>query len=187
MTKGLSEGSHLLKRLVPGSQEQGRRPEWKGLAHLSNVQIEQGSKAWEIVSVVAHHIEDLQKQKTRSVADLRLNGALSPPKVSAFPKARPPLSGSSNSDITVQSWRRVQVTVSYTSVDGCLAQVCPQRRPPRKYTHQFYVCVLSFVIYCIRIRDLEIDCSGRLVMKGRERKASVVAKNNFLALNCGPA
>lgn len=137
--------------------------------------------------VVAHHIEVLQqKKKKRSAADLRLNGTVSPPKVSASPKARPPLPGPPNSD--VQSWRKVQVTVSYTPMDGCLAQACPQRRPPKKYTHQFYVCVLlSFVIYCIRIRNLEIDCSGRLVMKGRERKASIVAKNNFLALNCGPA
>lgn len=181
MTKGLSEGSHLLKRLVPGSQEKGRRPEWKGLAHFEQC------ANWARIKSLRNSACCCSSHR-RSAADLRLNGALSPPKVSTSPKAKPPLSGSPNSDVTVQSWRRVQVTVSYTSVDGCLAQVCPQRRPPRKYTHQFYVCVLlSFVIYCIRIRDLEIDCSGRLVMKGRERKASVVAKNNFLALNCGPA
>lgn len=102
--------------------------------------------------VVAHHTENLQqkkKKKKRSAADLRLNGTLSPPKVSASPKARPPLPGPPNSDVTVQSWRKIQVTISYTSVDGCLAQVCPQRRPPKKYTHQFYVGVLSFAIYSI--------------------------------------
>lgn len=88
--------------------------------------------------VVAHHIEDLQqKKKKRSAADLRLNGTVSPPKVSASPKARPPLPGPPNSDVTVQSWRKVQVTVSYASMDGCLAQACPQRRRPKKYTHQF--------------------------------------------------
>ena len=168
MTKELSEGSHLLQDTGP-LELRKRQASGEDLTDLSEVQIKQETEEEGLV-LLTHE---------GSVAEVRLHGAPSAGP-DASPQARPPCGLRSRCSCPVLE-KRIG-TISYTSVDPCLAGVCPQKTPTENklinlmlvFLLPFFASSLpsflpvflpfflfDFLSVIFYIRDLEVDCLGR--------------------------